>query len=639
MTSRYYERVAEMVAEAPQGRAGRRWLPLAAVLVSSGTSVVFSLLVTRALAPPGYFTKYLVALRETDPIRLGDYSPLYLAMVRLLHPHGGASSVLLVQVGLLAVAAGAVAWTVGRVAGQPWGIVAGLAAATYRPFQVYAAVLEPEALLIANLAVAIAAGVRTRERLAAGRHARFPAATAFAAVTLAGLTRPQWLLLLPVWVAWLAAAAPARRRIGLVVTGAAVGAALLGAPVVRRLATTGTVILMNPGPVFFEGNGPLAATGLAQAPPLVKLLEASVAGQADWAHVAYRQIAAAALGHPVGAGEANRYWTSLAFETLGRQEPSALAARFGYKALIAVSPPEIHDLAEAAELDRRLRSTIPWGFAVLLALLPLAARGRSPSFSVVAGPLAIAAVALLVQVVFYPSARQRLPLALGLICALPPALRSADPRRSVWPGLATGLLLVAATGLAAAPASVLAEARASLLLGAPRATPGERLAAFLDGRAWRPRLARMIDDVVLANEQDPRELRAERFNETVHAGPAWLRARARYLRARADVEAGQRDAATSEAMLATALDPGFLPAAALRRVLADRSVDPTFGFRPPGWDPLSARLAIVQEVAVVAGGGRAAALARPLVTALPDLDPRLIGVGPLTRPADEAKKN
>ncbi|MBV8202743.1 MAG: hypothetical protein JOZ15_19170, partial [Acidobacteria bacterium] len=579
---------------------------------------------------------------------------------------------------------------------------------------VYCGMLEPETSILACLAFAMLLGVLARRRLGAPTTARAPggaapmpldsspadsppgaageaatmppearvaatssaaqadagvlvapvalAAVAFACLAAAGLGRPQHLLLIPVWAWWMAEAAPrgrsrSRTRQLVWIAAAMVAAAVVGPPLVARARVTGVPAIMNPGAVFYEGNGP-GATGLTRfAPPAVIQLERAHRESVDYGHVAYRRIASAAAGRQLDPFAANRYWTGLAWEALAAR-PAAAAWRWGRKALLALAPYEGHDLLIAEQLDRRLRHWLPWGFAVpLLALpwLPLARRGR---LGELAGPLSVAALACAVQVAVYASARQRLPAALALWVVLP-AL-AADLARgrtsaAVRPWLAVLLGIGVALGLAAATArvAVLDQLGWDRLLGWQRAGLGEALCAMQDGRVLRPRLWRqatlLAGGVALARQGRPAEsLRAlaplldGRDDYTSDDREVLV---PQYWAALDLLAARDRARAARMAALAAAVRPEDARVAALAwRLASPRNAiaPPTAGaagaagaggtlWRPPGCDPVSARMALA--AAAAADGDRAGALAwlRPLAEDFPELLP---GFGrTLSRPA------
>lgn len=603
-----------------------------AALAAAIVALFLAFGVARVHQPPSVFPKYLAAATapaaEQAERRL-DYSPLYLEFVRPFAAQGG-QTVLALQALLLAGLAAAAALAAARLAPEsrwvPW--VAGLGAASYRPFLVYCGVHEPEIPILFCLAVAVLAGLLARRRSSLPW---FWTVAAFAALAAAGLGRPQHLLLFPVWIVWIAAPAPrsARWKIGL--AGLLVGAVLVGPVLLSRSRAAGFPVLMNPGPVFYEGNGP-GATGLVRfAPPAVLALEHAHRGGAyDYGHVAYRRIAAWALGRPaLSPAAANAYWTARAWESL-RAAPAAAARRFLRKAAMAAMPYEGHDLTNAEQLDRRLRARLPWGFALLAAALPWVLFASPQRWKALAGPLAILAFALALQTVVYASARQRLPAALALWIAAPVLLDDLlrGRLRAIRPALLLALGVVAAAGLGAATArtAVMDQLQWDQLLGAVRPGGGERLAALQDGRLYRPVYRAAAERfnageaLVLAGR--PREaLQAlaplvgtgEDFtvdDQTVGV-PEYQAGRA--LLALGDrAHAGQ---AFREALAVRPDDPRLL---AWARWMS-RSGEVTGDWRPPGCDPVSARLALAR--AAEADGDREAArrFLSPLRGSFPEL--------------------
>ncbi|HEY6320230.1 MAG TPA: hypothetical protein VJA16_01595 [Thermoanaerobaculia bacterium] len=633
--------------------AAGAWLPaLGAFVAALGCALALA----GVTHPDAIFPKYLAAAAASpaeQAERLLDYSPLYLALVKALQP-GGHAAILAIQAALHALTAAAVAMAVALLAGRRWAWLGGLGVAAYRPFLVYCGMLEPETVILACLACAMLLGALARRRLGvsaapatAPPRASIPLATAalvvlaFAALAAAALGRPQHLLLMPVWAWWLAAAAPAgapRRAARRLAWAAAlaVAAAVLGPPLAMRARVTGVPAIMNPGAVFYEGNGP-GATGLTRfAPPAVIQLERAHRESVDYGHVAYRRIASAVAGRRLDPLAANRYWTGLAWEAIAAR-PLAAARRCGRKALLALAPYEGHDLLIAERLDRRLRGRLPWGFAVpLLALpwLPLSRRGR---LAELAGPLAVAALAFAVQAAIYASARQRLPAALALWVVLPALaadLAGGRTSAAVRPLLALLLGPCMALGLAAATAraAVLDQLGWDRLLGRQPARLGEALCAAQDGRLLRPRLRqdaeRFAAAVALARQRRPEDSlrvlgpllggRADYTSDDREVGVP------QYWAALGLLALRHREQAAAMARIAWQVRPDDARAGALALRLAgarEATPRPPAPWRPPGCDPVSARLDLAG--AAVADGDRAAALAflRPLAADFPELLP------------------
>jgi hypothetical protein len=614
-------------------------LAAGAALLGLAMSVGFA----RATRPPGYFSKYLAAATASpaqSAARALDYSPLYLALARTVVPRGGATAMLWINCLLYALTCAAVAVTAILLCGSRWGATAGVAAACYRPLLVYCAVLEPEIAIVACLALASLAGAAARQsahREAIRRRTVVVlAGAAGACLGLATLLRPQYLLLVPVWAAWIAAGRRGveRRRIWM---ASVLACALVVLPTVAsRARESGVPAIMNPGPVFYEGNGPQASGAAAVRPQLVDLLQDAQPEQSDYAHVAYRRIAAAELGRPASPWEADRYWTTLALQAM-RRDPAAAALRFVGKAMLAAGPAEIHDLASATELDRRLRGVLPVAFGVLLVLLPLAVVLAPGVLLRVAGPAAIAGLAFAVQIVFYASARQRLPAALGLLVLIPAGLAEAArhrplPGRRAVLALAAGVALSVAVTWFAAPLAIEHEAGFSELLGAPPSTFGEELAAAFDGRAWRPRdeeaVERLAHARTLLGAEDPRAASAvlRPLANGIVTRRGELLSRARYLWAHLLVAEGDLPGARLVAGKAARDDSGSLPAAALVEALR---LDDASAFRgrswwPAGVDPLGAAFALGRELVAVRGVPAALHAASEPLRFFPELRPALV---------------
>ena len=498
------------------GEGTRRPALLLPPILAGAAGLICAFWVADVGHPPAIFPKYLeAALLSPAQLgdRLGDYSPLYLVLTRVLAP-GGWQDVLRFQAVLHAGTAAAVALAVAALAGPAWAAAAGLAAAAYRPFLVYAGIHEPENAIVFCLAVAIACGAWARRLLrqeVAALAGPALAAGAGLALAAAGLLRPQHLLLLPIWACWVALA-PGRgwKRPYSSVAGAVLLAALavLLPFFAARWRATGSLTIMDPGAVFYEGNAP-GATGLrSHAPAVILALEKAHPGESDYRHVAYRRIAAyatsgarpaltavtggaapRAASASIAPGAANRYWTRLAWEGIAAW-PRRAAARFGRKALLALMPYEAHDLVVAEHLDRRVRRRLPWGFALLAVALPWLLLARRRRLADLAGPVAVAALAFAVQVAFFASARQRLPLALALLVigpALLADLAGGRLRAGVRRPLAVGFGVVAAAALAVAGGrwAILDQIEWDEMLGRRPPALAERLVRVQDGQAGR----------------------------------------------------------------------------------------------------------------------------------------------------------
>jgi len=612
----------------PAPKASRRF-PLAAV-IAFVLSAIVSIGLVRAHDPPGRFHKYLDAA-EASPdwlaARLLDLSPGYLAVCRAVVAVLGRDRLLLVQCLTTALAAALVASAVQVLAGRWWALVSGIVAATYRPLIVHAGIDEPEALIATLLALAMALGIGARARLRA-RKASTPWLLMLAAGLAIGATatmRPQYVLLIPVWAAWIAAASSRRWIVAVLVLVA--GAAVFAPVIVSRAGGGSGMMVMNPGPVFYEGNGP-GATGLTRhAPPVVQVLEAARPQDVDYGHVAYRRLASHALGRELSVREANQYWTALALQSV-MERPDIAFARLVRKTMFSLMPREAHDLVVAEHLDRLARRLLPWGFGLLVVALPWIGLVRRSVLADLAGPLAIALLAVAVQIVFYASARQRLPLATAFLVIAPVVAAEVGAgrlaggvRRSVaiLLGLAFGALMAfLGGGTAAADQLLWQESRA--------AAAGEesRLAQLFQGRALRR--GREEDQVRLlaavqhlgAGEIDAGIERLEpllgrRLDLTLDDRVIGV---PEYVSARLELARGRRDDAFLAARAAVAIRPGDIRISALAYRLEDGAGDE---WMPVGWDPVSVRWALAEAAVADRDNAEARRRLQPLAQSFPEL--------------------
>lgn len=596
----------------------------ATALLVSGSAALLALGGAKVLTPPGYFTKYTEAAQASEElrrVRASDYSPLYLAMARGVVPRWNATGLLVVNVAAHSFTCAAVAAVVALAAGWGWGLGAGLVAAAYRPFLIYTAVLEPEMVLVALLAAALLAGVLARGQVGDSHGPGGFAGVAGIALGLAALARPAYLVLVPAWALWVAWHDRRRwrwRAALLVVAGAAV---VITPVLVHRWLNLGSLVLMDPGPVFYEGNGPQALGAPGADPELVKRIETLRAEGSDWGHVAYRELAVAGGASSGNSAESNRFWAKLALEYT-RAEPARAARRFLAKAVYALGPYEFHDLPEAEELDRRLRRALPWGFSMLVVMFIASLPGLPRAAPALAGAAALGLLSLAVQVAFYASARQRLPLALAVLLIAPLALSRLRgvPRRRVLVATLGGLAVAAGLAWHTAPLASFRHAQLSTVLGPAPPAP---LAAWLDGRAWRAGTALAAERVVLAEQ--PR-WQGETGSLEAYLLPAlasevpWLRGRAHLQLARHHAARGARREAADLACRAADEAPQMLRAQALCAAGKGASHgDFAAHWRPPGVDRTSARFAFARALVAVGDRDTGTRVAAPVLEAFPEL--------------------
>lgn len=202
--------------------------------------------------------------------------------------------------------------------------------------------------------------------------------------------------------------------------------------------------VMDPGAVFYLGNNP-TSRGTPADSPLLKQMEADVAGQPDYVHVLYKRFPAVALGHSVSAGEASRYWTQKAAAFLRRHPREALRLT-GEKLGLLCRAWEPPDSIAAFELERELRAArvplVPFSLLVSLGVVGVWTQRRRATHVL---PLLACGVACAASVVlFYVNSRMRAPLvpfAAFFACAALDALSRGFHRRA-WRTVGAGALAV-----------------------------------------------------------------------------------------------------------------------------------------------------------------------------------------------------
>lgn len=297
--------------------AVRRRDAATALAVTVAAAVVFSLLILPLPQEAGQFSKYpnaaLQQLHGTvDAERLLDFSQLYLALhvaaFRFLaDPLGWLPRV---HVALLSLAAGLLHLLLRRHFTPALALLGAAAFVLGKSVAIYGHIFEPEPLMILLLTATV---------LFASRATLPGAAAAGACLALSLLTRPSFLplaLLVPVHFSLRAGS---RKRL-LATTAAfllplALAAALLAARSERLLGSP-SLLVMNPGTVFFDGNNPLASGRGAAYPPVVSELAASRPGESDFQHAVYRLLARASSGAGLSPAQANRYWAAKAEDFL-----------------------------------------------------------------------------------------------------------------------------------------------------------------------------------------------------------------------------------------------------------------------------------------------------------------------------------
>jgi Dolichyl-phosphate-mannose-protein mannosyltransferase len=389
----------------------RAWIAFGIALVAI---TIFRVLLIAFVSDRTFFGKYF---DYADALRAGtiahdripDLSPGYLWTIALLRAIGfGVDAIRILQIVLLsgvAAIAGAIA---NRLSGMTAAIVAAILVLGSKAALVNATDLEPEIFLLffsalgllllecGGHAAALASGSKSGGMAAALQIAAglsFGLATAFRPVALLAASALFVWLILRHARAFLFA-------IGFIVP-------VLGVLLVNR-AMTGSMLLMDPGTVFYEGMNANATGYAGVAPRIVKDIEQTIPGS-DTMHVAYRVVASHAMGRPVTREEANRYWSqkSLGFVTTYPMRAISLVLR---KVRLLVSAHDAYDVPSMVLKDRSLGGLwISWALLVPLALYGIADRRSQIAV------LLYSVCAAVSPIVFFVTTRHRLPLLIGLV--------------------------------------------------------------------------------------------------------------------------------------------------------------------------------------------------------------------------------
>jgi hypothetical protein len=374
---------------------GTRWVWLA---LFAGVAIITAAHIVRidALPDQSYFAKYIEfadAMRSGTIARdrIPDLSPAYLWLITFMRSVGaGVQAIRIFQIILLGGVALIGAAIAQRLIGRIAAVAAAILVVTNKAALVNASEIEPETLLLLFCAIGLALVLSNRLPLLFAAGIALGVAAGFRPVALLSA------LALLVWLGFRS------------IRGAAVFAVGIAIPVIVLLAVNyslaGSVLLMDPGTVFYEGMNPNATGYSGVAPRIVKDIEVKIGGS-DTMHVAYRIVASRALGHPITREVANRYWTgkSLAFI---KQYPLHALNLIVRKARLLVSAHDAYDIQSMVVKDRALgRWWISWGVLVSLAIAGVLFAPRRSL------PVAIYAVCAAVSpVAFFVTARHRNPL-------------------------------------------------------------------------------------------------------------------------------------------------------------------------------------------------------------------------------------
>lgn len=410
------------------------WIAFGIALV---VITIVRVLLIDSIADRSFFGKYVEfadALRAgTIPRdRIPDLSPGYLWTIALLRAIGlGVRGIRTLQIVLLSGVAAIAARIADRTGGLAAGIVAAILVLGSKAALVNATDLEPEIFLLLFSALGLllisdcAGNAVAALRFAAGLS--FGVATAYRPVALlASIALFLWLIVRRV--------RPVAFAIGFILPVAAV--------LLVNRAMTGSMLLMDPGTVFYEGMNPNATGYAGVAPRIVKDIEQTIPGS-DTMHVAYRLVAARAMRTKLSREEANRYWSrkSLAFITTDPLRAIALVAR---KVRLLVSAHDAYDVPSMVLKERALSWWwISWALLVPLAIYGAASWRRDRADA--AAPILIYSLcAAASPIVFFVTTRHRLPLLIGLVVLAGMGVMALFERRA-W--LAAALIVLAAIAL------------------------------------------------------------------------------------------------------------------------------------------------------------------------------------------------
>lgn len=387
--------------------------PLAATAgVALAAALVFSFQILRMPPGVGQFSKYPNAALQylhgtAQPERLLDFSPLYLGLHIAVFQYlqNPIAWIAWIQIAFLTLAAALLYLLLRRHVGTGFAVAGAAAFVLGKSVVIYGYVFEPEALMIVLLVALVF--FASREDLPG-------AAAAGVALALCVLTRPGFLPLAAVVPLSFWLRRRGRRRF-------AAATALFLLPVIaalafiaarnQRLLGSASLLVMNPGTVFFDCNSPLASGGGAAYPPVVNDVAALYAGESDYHHAVFRLVARAVTGRDLTPGEANRFWSAKAADFIV-DHPRRFAALLARRALHVFNRYRWNDLrtewAAGRVLDGSWFPFVPFAPLSALALLGLAI--GLASWRTFLLPLAVFLNQAGLMVLTYATDRQRVSL-------------------------------------------------------------------------------------------------------------------------------------------------------------------------------------------------------------------------------------
>ncbi|MDP1827124.1 MAG: glycosyltransferase family 39 protein [Archangium sp.] len=386
-----------------------------------------SLLGTGLLSPGWVFGKYpnlalALGRGELTAAQVGDASPAYL----LLHAVAAPGFVRWLQAVIAALTVAALFEVLHRRAGPlaAW-LGAGLLA-TAQQWWVYSAVMEPDLLIGAAVALSIA----LVEGAPSPRRLGWAGLLAGLAVAL----RPTALLFGVLLLVWLVRTSTRRGVAAFVV--AAVLASVLPSMVLRARAGHDLRGTMSAGQVFHQSHRPESLGFGATFPSLLKIVEAQASASGahppDYAHELYRELARVSDSRRTSAAEAELFWIDRSLSFF-RAHPLA-AARQGVEKVIGfvVPPNGEYDIPAVQPLLRRAPG-VPLRWLTMLACGCLAV--LIATRAAVGRPWLIHWFSsLVVALLFYFHGRYAVGLVPSLAALIGLGLAAAwKERRKLWP--------------------------------------------------------------------------------------------------------------------------------------------------------------------------------------------------------------
>ncbi len=178
-----------------------------------------------------------------------------------------------------------------------------------------------------------------------------------------------------------------------------------------RLGGKATLLAMNPGTVFYEGNNPHSWGTTSMYPFLVYELGRQYPRTPDVQHEVYRRLARLSAGENLTVAEVNEFWFSKAVRFI-RDHPHRYLRVLAHKALHLVHSYDWHDLYNSywnqKKLSRSVFPIVPWGFISALAMLGLITQAPRWRQSLLFYILFLCQTGTILM--FYVSSRQRIML-------------------------------------------------------------------------------------------------------------------------------------------------------------------------------------------------------------------------------------